>query len=57
MDQKRLMLAIAMSVAILLGFQLLMPKRPAPVQVAGTTELSAPKSPDPMLMLAFPVKL
>ena len=44
MDQKRLMLAIAMSVAILLGFQLLMPKRPAPVQVAGT-ELSASKSP------------
>jgi YidC/Oxa1 family membrane protein insertase len=44
MDQKRLMLAIAMSVAILLGFQLLMPKRPAPVQIAGT-ELSAPKSP------------
>ncbi len=45
MDQKRLMLAIAMSVAILLGFQLLMPKRPVPTQVAGT-ELSAPKSPD-----------
>eukprot|EP01037_Dinobryon_pediforme_P010862 gene10861-10943_t len=45
-DPKRLMLAIALSVAILLGFQLLMPKRPVPVQVAGTTELaSAPKSP------------
>jgi YidC/Oxa1 family membrane protein insertase len=44
MDQKRLMLAIAMSVAILLGFQLLMPKRPAPVQIAGT-ELAIPKSP------------
>ncbi len=31
MDQKRLMLAIAMSIAILLGFQLLMPKKPVPV--------------------------
>ena len=31
MDQKRLFTAIAISIAILLGFQLLMPKRPAPV--------------------------
>jgi len=38
MDQKRLMLAIAMSVAILLGFQLLMPKHPVPVQQAAQTE-------------------
>lgn len=37
MDQKRLMLAIALSVAILLGFQLLLPKRPAPVQIAAQT--------------------
>jgi YidC/Oxa1 family membrane protein insertase len=41
MDQKRLMLAIALSVAILLGFQALMPKRPAPVPVA-TTETQLP---------------
>lgn len=42
MDQKRLLLAIALSVAILLGFQLLMPKRPVPppgsVPVAQTTQ-------------------
>ena len=30
MDQKRLLIAIALSVAILLGFQALMPKRPTP---------------------------
>ncbi len=41
MDQKRLLLAIALSVSILLGFQLLMPKAPAPVQVVGT-QSSAP---------------
>jgi YidC/Oxa1 family membrane protein insertase len=46
MDQKRLMLAIAMSVAILLGFQLLLPKRPAPVDVASGIATSAPKSPE-----------
>jgi YidC/Oxa1 family membrane protein insertase len=38
MDQKRLMLAIAVSVAILLGFQLLMPKPPVPAHVAARTE-------------------
>ena len=44
MDQKRLMLAIALSVVILLGFQLLLPKRPAPVELAGVPTTSAPKS-------------
>src|SRR5271167_4539513 len=38
MDQKRLFLAIAISVAILLGFQYLMPHPPAPVHPPGTVE-------------------
>ncbi len=41
MDQKRLLLAVALSVAILLGFQLLLPKsapRPEAVQTAQTTQ-------------------
>src|SRR5579871_3660732 len=44
MDQQRLFLAIAISVAILLGFQLLVaphlpqPPKPAPAQVASTTQ-------------------
>jgi len=39
MDQKRLFIAIAISISILLGFQLLLPKRPAPLpeQVAART--------------------
>ncbi len=39
MDQKRLFIAIAISIAILLGFQLLLPKRPTPLpeQVAART--------------------
>jgi YidC/Oxa1 family membrane protein insertase len=44
MDQKRLLLAIAMSVAILLGFQLLMPKKPVPVAstpIATTSQVEA----------------
>jgi YidC/Oxa1 family membrane protein insertase len=38
MDQKRLFLAIAISVAILLGFQYLMPHPPAPVHPVTTAE-------------------
>jgi YidC/Oxa1 family membrane protein insertase len=38
MDQKRLFLAIAISVAILLGFQYLMPHPPAPVHPPATAE-------------------
>jgi YidC/Oxa1 family membrane protein insertase len=47
MDQKRLILAIGLSVAILLGFQLLMPKpAPKPVDVAAlTTSGASPASP------------
>ncbi len=45
MDQKRLMLAIALSIAILLGFQAFMPKHPAPPvpveQVAQTNSSTA----------------
>ncbi len=47
MDQKRLMMAIALSVAILLGFQLLLPKHPAPVQVAATSEITSPSAQAP----------
>ncbi len=36
MDQKRLLIAIVVSVAILLGFQFLLPKAPAPVPSAST---------------------
>jgi YidC/Oxa1 family membrane protein insertase len=36
MDQKRLFLAIAISVAILVGFQLIMPKPPHPAQTAAS---------------------
>ncbi|GAC1347874.1 MAG: membrane protein insertase YidC [Acetobacteraceae bacterium] len=45
MDQKRLFLAIAISVAILLGFQLLMPKRPA--QLAEETSKTTPTTQTP----------
>ncbi len=45
MDQKRLFLAIAISVAILLGFQLLVPK--APPQVAQHTMQSNPNAATP----------
>ena len=37
MDQKRLLVAIALSIAILLGFQLLLPKPPKPAEVATQT--------------------
>jgi YidC/Oxa1 family membrane protein insertase len=37
MDQKRLIIAIAVSIAILLGFQFLLPKRPAPVPLSQET--------------------
>jgi YidC/Oxa1 family membrane protein insertase len=49
MDQKRLFLAIAISVAILLGFQLLMPHPPAPppAQTAGQTTPAKPGSAEP----------
>jgi YidC/Oxa1 family membrane protein insertase len=51
MDQKRLFLAIAISVAILIGFQFLLPHPPRPVVPATTTEPSrgaatAPKPSD-----------
>jgi len=38
MDQNRLFIAIALSVAILLGFQLILPKQPTPVTAALTTQ-------------------
>jgi YidC/Oxa1 family membrane protein insertase len=44
MDQKRLITAIAMSIAILVGFQYLLPKAPPP---APTTTASAPASAAP----------
>jgi YidC/Oxa1 family membrane protein insertase len=50
MDQKRLFLAIAISLAILLGFQLLIAPRlpkPPPQQIAQTTELN-PTGPNPI---------
>ena len=44
MDQKRLFTAIALSIAILLGFQLLMPKPPKPVEVTqSTTSAASPR--------------
>ncbi len=46
MDQKRLFLAIAISVAILLGFQLLVPKAP-PQQLAQQTTQSTPTTATP----------
>ena len=45
MDQKRLLLAIALSVAILLGFQALMPKHPAPVATAPVAASAAIPTP------------
>jgi YidC/Oxa1 family membrane protein insertase len=44
MDQKRLLLAIALSVAILLGFQMLMPQPPKPeaIAVAPTSVAASP---------------
>jgi len=48
MDQKRLLLAIALSVAILLGFQALMPKHPAPAPtepVAASASTPTPATP------------
>jgi YidC/Oxa1 family membrane protein insertase len=54
MDNKRLLIAIAVSIAILLGFQALMPKRPTPpaqqAQTAAQTTAStapAPSAPTP----------
>ena len=41
MDQKRLFLAIAISIAILLGFQYLMPHPPAPLHPPATVEQTA----------------
>lgn len=38
MDQNRLFVAIALSIAILLGFQLLLPKQPTPVTAALSTQ-------------------
>ena len=38
MDQNRLFVAIALSIAILLGFQLLLPKQPTPVTAAQSTQ-------------------
>ena len=47
MDQKRLFLAIAISVAILVGFQLLMPKPPHPVQSAAVSPTQTATAPRP----------
>lgn len=50
MDQKRLLLAIAISLAILFGFEALRPRTPAPVHTANTpaaTPQTAPTQPTP----------
>jgi YidC/Oxa1 family membrane protein insertase len=47
MDQKRLFTAIAISIAILLGFQLLMPKRPLPDQPVPTKSTPSGDTPRP----------
>ncbi len=57
MDQKRLFLAIAISIAILLGFQLLLPKppRPVPQQTAEATKTTpSAAAPAPSGNPAFP---
>src|SRR4051794_178458 len=56
MDQNRLFLAIAISVAILLGFQFLMPHQPAPQRAAEQTTQSTPSgaTPRPTLDPATP---
>jgi YidC/Oxa1 family membrane protein insertase len=45
MDQKRLFIAIGISIAILLGFQMLLPKRPVPTpeQMAAQTTTAVPR--------------
>ena len=47
MDQRRLFIAIAISVAILLGFQLLLPKPPRPQQAALETTQATPTTATP----------
>jgi YidC/Oxa1 family membrane protein insertase len=47
MDQKRLFIAIAISVAILLGFQVLSPKRPAPSPLETTQSTPTNQTPPP----------
>ena len=47
MDQKRLFMAIAISIAILLGFQLLLPKPPRPQQAALETTQTTPTNATP----------
>ena len=47
MDQKRLFMAIAISIAILLGFQLLLPKPPRPQQAALETTQATPTNATP----------
>ncbi len=47
MDQKRLILAIAISLAILFGFEALQPRHPAPVQTANTPAATSPATPTP----------
>jgi YidC/Oxa1 family membrane protein insertase len=47
MDQKRLLIAIAVSIAILLGFQFLLPKAPPrPAQLVAESTSSQPANPD-----------
>jgi YidC/Oxa1 family membrane protein insertase len=46
MDQKRLLLAIAISLAILFGFEALQPRHPAPVQTANTPAANTPAAPN-----------
>ena len=55
MDQKRLFIAIALSVAILLTFQLILPKRPTPVTDAQSTQTTpAQNAPRPNFDVATP---
>jgi YidC/Oxa1 family membrane protein insertase len=54
MDQKRLMLAIALSVAILLGFQAFMPKRPVPTALIDPIAAMAPQGAAPKPVTAAP---
>ena len=47
MDQKKLILAIAISLAILFGFQALMPRHPAPTTAANTPAATTPATGTP----------
>ncbi len=56
MDQNRLFIAIALSIAILLGFQLILPKQPTPVTAVQSTQTTpSAAAPRPNNDVATPV--